>query len=790
MIRHAFLIALRSLRRDPLTSIINIGGLALGIAAAFVLGLYVRQELSYDRHVEGGDRVYRIATDFFNMGGFAKSQQQLLDILPDLVPEIEAATRFDRGFQETTVQVGETRYAEPAYIYADSAFFDLFSYRFLEGTPGQVMRAPDEIVLSETAARTYFGDAPALGRVVLVGKERKPHRVTGVVADPPYRTHLAASLWLPLVREDEPASAWSNVQFYNYVRLREGSDPAALQRGLDRLLRDYAFPSSGVDGTYEQWASSDFAVRFMIQPLRDIYLHSDYRLEIKPGGNPVQVYVLGIIGAFILVLAAINYINLTTAAGAIRAKEVGVKKTLGAEPNALRRQFVAETVALSGMALVVALVFAQLLLRVFSYVTGAELVDSLFDGPLYLLWLVGFTLAVGLAAGVYPALFLARFRPVSMLHGTGAGPGNSRLRSALVVTQFAVAITLGIGSLVVFRQLDHLRSTDKGFAFEGVVDIENAGVLGPRLETFRDQVDRLSTVAQTSLARRVPTGSGVSMFTYKTPEMPEEMTLQTFRGDDTYLPTLGLRLIAGRNFSRDLASDSSAAILNEAAVRALNLGDDPIGKDIGEGRRVVGVVSDFYFQSLSQRIEPAVVLYNEEGTHLLVRLQAGRVGEAMAQVQALWASFAGDETLRYAFIDDNFAKMAEQERVLSRAVASFTFLALFIACLGLFGLTAFGVQRRRKEIGIRKVLGASALRLTALLTLDFLKLVGMGFLVAVPIAYLAMARWLDGYANRIVLGPGVFLAAGGMALLIAAGTVAWLAVRAASADPVKSLRYE
>jgi putative ABC transport system permease protein len=789
MLTNHLRLAWRTLTKSPIYALLNVGGLALGIAAAFVLGLYVRQELTYDQHFEDSDRIYRIATDFFNMGGFANSQAQLLDVLPQEAPIVDQATRLRGGSQPLAVTIGERTYEEPDYLFVDSAFFQVFSYRFGAGTPGMAMAGPDAVVLSETLAETYFGDAPAVGQTVRIGKEQKTYRVSGVVETPSGRSHLAAELWLPLELNESDAR-WTNVSYYNYVKLHEGATQADLERALDRILRQHAYPASGFAGPFEEWITTPQAVRFFIQPLEDIYLHSDFRFELAPGGNPTQVAVLGVIGALILLIAGMNYVNLTTARSSIRAKEVGVKKTLGAARPALVRQFLTETVALSVLAMLVAALLAEGMLAAFTVITGDVLVDGLFarGGPL--LVLLGVSVGVGLAAGIYPALYLSGFRPVRILKGAWSPKGNVRLRSALVVVQFSIAIALIIGSLVIYRQLDFMLHTDKGFAHEDVVFVENADVLGEQVEAFRQQIEQLPQVRRTSLARRTPTGSGVAMYTYQTPAMEESTTLQTFAGDEDYIPTLGMQLIAGRNFSGDLASDSSTAILNESAVRTLGLGDDPLDKEINEGQRVIGVVRDFNFQSMRQQIEPVVLTYAPTGRHLLLKLDGHNIAEVIDRLDATWQQFAPAEPLRYTFLDDNVTRLAAKERTLGKAVAFFTLLSVLIACMGLFGLATFTAERRTKEIGVRKVLGASAASLVALLSKDFLKLVLVGLVVATPLAYVAMQRWLSDFAYRIHLDAGVFLLAGGLALLIAFLTVSYQAWRAATLDPVESLRYE
>lgn len=787
MLKNHLKLAWRNLRKYPVYSFLNLGGLALGIAAAFVLALYVRQELTYDQHFEDNDRIYRVATDFFDMGGFANSQQQLLEVLPQETPILEETARLQRGGNALPVVVGEQVYEEPNYLYGDSTFFQVFAYRFLAGDPETALHAPDEIILSEPLAEKYFGDESAIGQVLLVGKEQEAYRVSGVVEVPAGKTHFVADFWLPLVPQD-PNTNWTNASYYNYVKLRPDATQADLERVLEAVRQRHAYPASGFSGSFEEWSNLPTAVEFFVQPLTDIYLHSTYNFELGPGGSPTQVYVLGLIGVFILLIAGMNYVNLTTARSSIRAKEVGVKKTLGAGQPALVQQFLAETIVFSLLAMVIAAGMAEGMLAAFSYITGTVLLESVFANGWHLLTLFGFSVTVGLLAGIYPAFYLSSFRPVKILKGEWAVSRNHRLRSSLVVVQFAIATALIISSLAVYQQLDFMQHTDKGFAPEGVLLIENTSELGEQVEAFRQQLEQLPQVEQSSYGRRIPTGRGVWMATFATPEMEQSITIQTFPGDEDYIETLGMRLIEGRGFSGDLASDSTAVILNEAAVRALGLGDEPLGKQINPDQYVIGVISDFHFQSLRDQIEPVVLTY-DAGGYLIFRLQGRQIADFMDQMPTIWQQFT-TEPIRYSFLDDNFMQLAEQERMLSKAVSFFTLLALVIACMGLFGLTAFTVQRRTKEIGIRKVLGAGRAGLVVLLSKDFLKLVIMAFVLAAPAAYYALRSWLEGFAYRIDLGAGVFLMAGGLALLIALLTVSYHAFRTAAVNPVKSLRYE
>lgn len=790
MLKSHVTLALRSLRKHPLYTFINLLGLSVGIAVAFVLGLHVRHELTYDRAFDAHDRIFRVTTDFYGMGGFAKSQSQLLDYLPAAAPLIEYATRFDRGFQSTTVDVDGRVFELDHFFYVDSSFFDVFSYDFAAGDRRTAMLGPNEAVMTEALARMYFGSTgAAIGRTILVGKDREAYRVTSVVADPPTPTHLETDLWLPLPAA-EPTTGWTNISLYNYVRLQEGGTRADVERALDALLRDRAWPASQSGESFEAWAASSAGVHFEVQALTDIYLRSAYRLEIAPGGNPTQVYILAVIALITLFIAGVNYVNLSTARSTIRALEVGIRRSMGAGSGALIRQFLVEAVVYSLLAFFVAAALVEALLDGFTIITGSVLTDSLFGETGLVAALFGFAVLVGVLAGLYPAIHLAGFRPIEILGRGRAAAGTQRLRGALVVLQFAITTALIIGGVVVYQQLAFMQRGDKGFEYEGGLVVENARLLGEQAEAFRQELAQLPGVANSAFASITPTESGIWVSNYQTPEMGEPVTIQTFPGDANVIPTLGLRLIAGRNFSDELASDSSAAIVNEAAIRLLGLGDEPLGKEINDGQRVIGVVQDFHFASFRQAIEPVVLSYDETRLKLLLKLDASGVGSFVERLTSLWKEFLPDEAIRYAFIEDNFARMVEQERTLSRAITFFTAVALLIACLGLLGLTTFAVERRTKEIGLRKALGASVGSLVATLSKDFVRLIFLAFLVAAPIAWLAMTRWLNEFAYRIGLSGWTFVAVGMVVLVVAVLTVSYQAMRAALANPVKSLRYE
>jgi putative ABC transport system permease protein len=789
MFRNYFKMALRNLVKYPGFSLLNIAGLTLGIASSFVILIYVWQELSTDKGFKDYKRIYRVATDFFDMGGFANSQQVLHEKLENY-KSIEAATIFQRGYQEIPVEVNSVQFNEPYNFQVDSNYFKVFSYQFIEGSAATVMRSPDEAVLTESLAKKYFGNKTASGNVIRIGKDKKVYRVTGVVTDSKDKTHLLANLWTPVYNNFGTEVQWNQAGFYNYVKLSPGADEKDLKKILDDILKRNVYPASGSTQSYAQWRQDPKSVRFFIQPLKNIYLYSNYKFEVSPGGSPTQIYILGIIGIFIILIAVVNYINLTTARSSVRAKEVGIKKTLGASRKSLVLQFLLETFVISIVAMALAVITAKELVIFFEYISRKAFISSLFLNWQQPAILFAFVLFIGLASGLYPAFYLTAFTPKKILKGDLSMRGNKNFRSVLVVFQFTLAIGLIIATLVMYSQLNYMRTKDKGFDEQGVLVIKSAGALGNKAEAFRQAIAGRSEVLSTSFNSREPAGKSIWMYTFQTPAMKESITIQTFPVDEDYIPTLELHLLQGRNFSKQLATDSNSAILNEAAVKELGL-KNPIGAQINQGQRVNGVIGDFNFESLKSKISPVVLLLSKKGYSLAVRLNGrSKVAGFLGFLRNEWKSFSPDEPLKYNFLDENFAALAEKDRILSKAATFFTVLALVIACIGLFALAMFTAEQRSKEISIRKLLGANVRAIVSLLSMDFIKLVFIAALIASPVAWYSMNSWLQDFAYRVNIGAWIFISAIIMVLLVALVTVSFQAVKAAIANPVKNLRTE
>ncbi len=789
MLRSYVKIIWRNLLRYKGYSAINISGLALGIAASFVLFLSVHQEKSYDTHFDHYDRIYRIASDFFNMGGFACTSPSLYRWLKEDCNEAERVTAVDLVGSDIGVEVDKREFIEDKGLAIDSSFFKVFRFEFLEGDPDHLMKSPDEIVISEELADKYFGSDAPLGKTIRVGKDKTPYVVSAVLKKDKRKSHLQADFYVPLEIDDEVN--WTSASIYVYVLLHEYSGLKDLKLSLEQLRRDVIYPMVTQESTYESWSQSFRRVEYYPQQLKDIYLYSTFRFDFFTGGNPQQVSILGIIGLFLILLAMVNYINLTTARGAVRAKEIGIKKTLGANRPSIIRQFLMESVVMSLIAMTIAGGLAELLLVAFEEITGDVIIQSIFDDGKHLFWLGGFSLLTGLLAGIYPALYLTRFQPVKVISGKFKLSGNSRLRSSLVVFQFIIAASLIIGSLIVYQQLQFLKNSDKGFEQESVLIVNNADQLVNKKEAFRQEIEQYPQVVSTSFNDRIPGGSTLYMGAYKTPEMEESITVQTFPIDENYLPTLKIRLAQGRNFSKDYTTDSSALIINQSAVGALGLtGKNPIGAVVNDSLRIVGIVEDFNFQSLRETISPVILKYGGIGSRLAIKLGHSGVSDFVPKLEETWERFSPGEPIDYTFIDENFAKLAAKESMLSKAIAIFTGLAILIACLGLLGLAAFMIEQRIKELGIRKVLGATSFSLVKLLSGDFLKLIVIALIIAGPVAYYLANQWLQEFSYRINLSWWFFGVTAAIVILVAMLTVGFQSLRSALANPVESLKNE
>jgi len=776
-------IALRNLRKYPVFSLINLGGLSIGIAASFILLLYAERELSTDSGFRDADKIARIGTDFFNMGGFAASQPMLRDVLQIACKDVEHATTFDKAYEDILVRLsaGERAYTGIHPYYIDTAFFKVFSYTTVAGAIPAKGLAPGEVILSESNARRFFGHEDPIGKTLLVGKESTPCKVVAVLKDPFKRSHLDAQMLLAMTVERLSGypTAWASSSVYNYIKLKPAGSLAGVRTTLDRLLKKVV-PSS----------ESYMNIKFIIQPLSDIYFHSDLKMELTPGGNLTQVRLLSAIGLFLILLAIINYVNLVTARSSTRNKEFGVKKTFGASRRQLAGQVIIESLLFSLLAMLFSIALIRVIGLLYHYATGASLTGAL---PLMLRhygWLLLFSLAVGLLAGLYPAFYLTALKPILSLKPltSRTGRSNPRMRNILVLVQFSIAAALVFASFVVHSQLQYINDKDKGLRTEGVLLVDNLGGLRNQ-EAFRQLIEQQSQVISTSFCNRTPAGKSIVMATFRTAAMKENMTLQIFPVDDEYLTTMGIRLAEGRNFSRRLITDTNSLILNESAVAALGL-FNPIGTTLNGSQRIIGVVKDFNYTSFREKIAPTILRYTPRGNTLAVRIKGGHTAAFVDWLQTAGKQFQPEAPLAISFLDDNFRQLAARDKLLGNAISFFTVLAIILAMLGLMGLTLFTIERRTKEIGIRKVLGATIPDILTLVSKDFVRLTFIASGIALPLSWWLVHRWLENFAYRVSVSVWIFFITESVLLLIALSVIGLLTLKAAMVTPVKSLRME
>ncbi len=776
-------IALRNLRKYPVFSLINLGGLSVGIAASFILLVYSERELSTDSGFRDADRIARIGTDFFNMGGFAASQPMLRDVLQFACKDIASATTFDKAYEDIPVRLStdERAYTGIHPYYVDTAFFKVFSYSTAAGAIPAKGLAPGEVVLSESNARRFFNHQDPIGKTLLIGKENTPCKVIAVLKENFERSHLDAQLLLPMTtaRLAGYPTVWPSSSVYNYIKLKPAGSLAGVKTTLDRLLKKVV-PAS----------ESYMNIKFIIQPLRDIYFHSDLKMELTPGGNLTQVKLLSAIGLFLILLAIINYVNLVTARSSTRNKEIGVKKTFGASRRQLAGQIIMESLFFSLLAMLLSIGLIRVIGLLYHFATGASLTGAL---PLMIKhygWLLLFSLAVGLLAGLYPAFYLTALKPILSLRPYTNKPGNTNLkiRNILVLVQFSIAAALVFASFVVHSQLQYINGKDKGLRTEGVLLIDNLnGLHNP--EAFRRLVEQQSQVVSTSFCNRTPAGKSIVMATFRTAAMKENMTLQIFPVDDEYLTTMGIRLSGGRNFDRRLITDTNALILNESAVAALGL-FNPIGTTLNGSQRIIGVVKDFNYMSFREKIAPTILRYTPGGNTLAVRIRGGHTAAFIEWLQTAGKKFMPEEPLAVSFLDDNFRQLAAKDKLLGDAVSFFTVLAIILSILGLTGLTLFTIERRTREIGIRKVLGATIPDILTLVSKDFVRLTFLASGIALPLSWWLVHRWLENFAYRVSISVWIFFFTESVLLLIALSVIGVLTLKAAMVNPVRSLRTE
>ena len=803
MLKNYIKIAFRNIKKNKAYSLLNILGLATGMAAFVLIFLYVQHELSFDRHHDNADNIYRVVQHqpgnmYMGSEMFGVTAAPLAPALEQEFPEVIYATRFSRT-RDALLSYSEKTLIVPTLHWTDPNTFKIFSIDLIKGNPETSLSDPTSILFSESLAKKYFGEEDPLGKTITY-IEKHDFKVTGVFKDLPKNSHFIIEAMVPFntlaTIENRRMDQWSSNSFYTYFLLRGDADPDALEAKFPAFIDKYA----GDD----IWSHGDEKTTFSLQPLTKIHLHSQINFEISPNSDIRYIYLFSSIAFLILVIACINYMNLATARSAKRTREVGMRKVVGAQRKQLVGQFLGESMLLTSLALILAVILAIVLLPAFNRFIEREIPFNPLQNLGLCLGILAAVVFVGLAAGSYPALYISAFKPIFALRSKAfADSIGANLRNLLVVFQFSVSILLILSTVVVRNQLHYIKNRDMGFNRDHIV------VLQIRDENFRKQMDAFKTELRThpdiiSLTTSSSLPNRVDSSTFAAwPGKPEDVRIPIYTSvaDYDFLDVFEIKLAQGRNFSREHTSDSQGAFLiNETALKTIGW-DEPLGQQFGQqshqsgndrpAGRIVGVVKDFHMHSLHQEILPLYIfLRPNQGRYLSIRIKGEKIPETLAFIGEKMGTFSPKYPFEYSFFDDVFDQAYRAEQRIGSIFSTFSLLTIFIACLGLFGLSSFTAESRTREIGIRKVLGASSSKIVVLLSREYIKRVIVAYLIVLPLGYWAMNRWLENFAYRINLGILPFALAALLALAIASLTVSYHTLKASAANPADSLRYE
>lgn len=781
MFKNYLKIAFRNIKKYKLYSFINIAGLAVGMSVCILIMLFVKDELSYDRYHENAGRIYRVIADYHISKGSAKSAVTSATLAPTLIekfPEIAHAVRFDHE-NKAVIQCNDNLFSEERFFFADAAVFNVFTFPFIKGDPRTALQEPNSVVLTEETAQKYFGHELPIGKTIIL-QNKGEFKVTGILHNIPHNSHFTFDFLASFVTFGKIDNPWA-YQGWTYILLPEDYDATLLEEKFAANKEELGWYSKGL--------------QFYLQSLKSIHLHSHLSGEIEANSDIRSLYIFSVIAFFIMLIACINFMSLATARSAHRACEVGVRKVLGARRVQLTKQFLGESILFSSLALALALALVELFLPAFNQLVRKPLQMDYTDSWLLLLTLIFVSLLVGFVSGSYPAFFLSAFQPTEVLKGGRQGPSgrsSRNFRYSSVVIQFMISIALIISTGIIGKQLKYMHRKELGFHKKHIVEIPIANT--PILKSypaFKAELMKHPNILNVSAAMGSPLDGK-----FKTSQKinDEEIEVHYLLVDHDYIETLGMTLLRGRNFSKDSITDATeAVILNERAVKTFGL-KDAIGKNfkiIGGKGVVVGVVRDFHSESLHEQIQPtALQILPKFYRNILVRIRQENISATIKFLALEWREFAPHRPFEYIFLDEAFNKLYRAEDSLARIFGYFSSLAIFIACLGLFGLASFTAERRIKEICIRKVLGASVREIVLLLSKEFTRWVLIANIIAWPIAYFVMNRWLQNFAYRINIGIGIFLLSAMIAFVIALATVSFQAVKAALSNPVDVLKYE
>jgi putative ABC transport system permease protein len=812
MLKNYFKIAFRNLTKYKFISFVNLFGLTVGMTCCLVILTYILNETSYDRQNPKANRIYRVTRSFNNQDGVISLHLGAIappfgPLLQHDFPDIQKITRvLPNG--SSAMQYGEKIFNEQNIFFADENLFDVLNVKVLRGNPQTALKEPFSVMLTPDLAKKYFGDSDPIDKMVRMDNQYNM-KVTGIYEPLPTASHLHPDILLSfntlkdssVYGEKNLLTNFGNNAFYTYLLLPENYPAQSLEARFPSLL-DKSMHPAGAPGDFK---SSKYT-RLYLQKLTDIHLRSHLDEEIEENGSITRVYVFGAIALFILLIACINYMNLSTARSALRAREIGIRKVAGAQRREIILQFLSESVIIAFLSILLAIVLAWLILPWLRTITGQTLSLQMLASSKILVPLILSPVIVGCLSGIYPALFMSAFRPATVLKGLfKPGGGSISFRKVLVVAQFSISIILIISTAVVFQQLRYMQNKALGFDKEKIVTLSYSNALDKAYESFRSDLMQNSSIRDVARSSRIPSGRlldemGASIEAGDSLK-PVNADIKFVAADYDFVPAYSIPVVAGRNFSRSFTTDTSAFLLNVASLQTLGMKSpaEVIGKNFQYGNvkgKVIGVFGDFNFESMHQKILPLALIMptpqaaaNSYG-RVSVKIRGNNINAALAHIERTWKKHLPETPYEYSFLDEKFDQLYKSEQRQGTLFTAFSGIAIFIACLGLFGLSAFAITQRIKEIGIRKVLGASAGSIVSLLSWDFLKLVAIAALIAFPLAWYAMNRWLQDFAYRIEMHWWLFLLAGVLASVVALATISFLSIRAAVSNPVKSLRSE
>ena len=805
MIKNHLKVAIRNILRQKGTSALNVSGLAIGIACSILITLYVRYELSYDRFHENAEQIYRIAVRA-SIGDTKINQTHssaitFIKLMEDF-PETEIGVKF-LNIGRTPISLGDKTFYEPKVLGVDSTFFDVFTFPLIYGDKETVLGQPNTLVLTESTAQKYFRRTDVVGETLSFdftsfGEGLVEYKIVGVVQDFPGNSHFQADFLLSMLSFPELINntGWSSNNFLSYLMMQKGTSKEAFDEKLKTFTRKYMG-----EERFDEWVAQGNYWEYYLQPITDIHLNSDLNGELEANGNKTYVYIFSIISVIILLIACINFMNLSTAKSSLRAKEVGMRKVVGAGRGSLILQFLSESIIISYISLIISLLLVQVFLPIYRTLVDRPIEMQYFNDPEVLPTILIGGLIIGLISGSYPAFFLSSFKPTRILSSnTGDSKSGSWIRNGLVIFQFSISIFLIIGTLTVYHQLKYLQNKKLGFNKEQILIINNPGTLtGSHIASFKESLLGQAAVSQVSGSNFLPSQK-FSNIGFGAEDVEQSFTLNIGVVDYSYAKALELEIVDGRFFDRAFKSDSVGAILNEKAVELLGW-DEPLGKKINNWSKqrgnftVVGIVKDFHYESLHQEVRPMALFlsggyYNRVERNIIISLNTADIPAAIAGIEHEWKKQAPAMPFEYSFLDDDYNQLYINEQQTSEIFSIFSVLAIFIASLGLFGLASFITDQKTKEIGLRKVLGASVRELIQMLNASFVKWVVVASFIAWPLAWLAMDGWLQNFAYRVEQAWWMFIVAAVLALVISVLVVSMQTVKAALKNPIDSLKYE